>query len=558
MEDKRIQQDQTLTGLQKAIAEHNAKANGDVKDQVIDATTVGNISSGDMLAEILSAESKARLAAGLDPAIPKVEPTAPVEEVYEQVNPTTEAPKTNNFVQGVPILEDDDMDDEEETGFVVTKDEFTATYVDREPVKGGAKELVEDKAVENIQAYMEERDEEISRVEAAKQAMESEVLSDEELDEGYTAEDINGMSVEDYGKHYQEAVVLIDKTDACKVIDFTDEDREKLRLAKTITLREVEKKGLSTIKIKRKSKHMNIETLLQSTVKNFATVVPLMTSGFTVKLRGCSVLEMIDLIDRKEGKDDVSTYKDRWSFIHDKIVETSLGPMTYSEFIKKVSYSDRPMLIYALTCASFPEEDTVMLKCGQCGKTYEHKYTIKSLLRIETMSEKLKDRFAKTIDNSHRLDTSKAYAEEAPVNTTKRIELPISGIVIDFEYKSIETFLHKNIEEWQSDEIPENLALAALLTTYISSIYIPDPNSPGEYYEIEDFLEMCETIQKLSNVDRNLINKISDSMASDSMVTFGFNNMVCPHCGTHTNMIETNIDTILFQQCERQMSTKIE
>lgn len=545
-----------LSSLEAALRRQNEKTRAledTSKTEIINATTA--YKEKENLNDIIMAERNARV--GREEEYQKM-----LDDMNYTRNTSTEKESEKIIDQkeiesGIPITLDEDFDSDNGSmlGLVINKDEFSDVVEDRNIMDNN--EAMNNKAVESVNKYIEERDLEINAIEKAKEISKNEVLTDEEMEELDDYAIMNDMDKSDFDKKINETVVLIDKTNVGTVIDFTDEEREKLRSARQITLREVEVKDLENVKIKKKTNKKPVETLIQNVIHQHTVMVPLISSGYTVKLKGCSVFELLALMNIKENENPTVTMKEKWSTIYSKIVETSLGDLTYTEFMSKTAYSDLPMLLFGLTCASFPDEDTVDLKCNKCDKSFKHNYLMNSTLRFEMLPDATKERFKEVIDNSYIKQDSIEYASNALVNTVKRFRLPSSGILVDFEFKNGDRFISKTLKDVQTDGLDEMDITILGITAVIQRMLLPDLDAnDGSYFEINEPLEMVEVVRQLDFTDRRIVVKQSENMIAETEIKFGLVDVTCPHCGHVTNVIKIDkIEDILFLLCEREMNT---
>jgi hypothetical protein len=103
----------------------------------------------------------------------------------------------------------------------------------------------------------------------------------------------------------------------------------------------------------------------------------------------------------------------KWSVLHSKLAQTSLGEMNFNDFLRATAAVDYNTLIYGLLCATYPDDDTLPLNCAndKCNKQFEHKYSVRSLLRAEKMTDKLQGLVAKVVDGAHTEETAKKVHE---------------------------------------------------------------------------------------------------------------------------------------------------
>ena len=281
---------------------------------------------------------------------------------------------------------------------------------------------------EKFQQQKQEEEEKAKRLNPERrEILDDESLSDEdeEMVEVEEFED-ETESRGDFNKRYEEAVVIIDKTGMGNVIDFTDAEREKLQKVKTIKLKEVETIELQSIKTK-KAKVGVADKILQkrNSVRNTNVVLPV--SGFTAVMKGCSTFELMGLINSNAV--DVMALVAKWTLVHSKIESTSIGKLNFNNFLNSVSSMEYDMLVYGILCATFPDEDTFPLTCPKCRTNIEHKYTVRSLLRAEEMSEELASKVKEVADASYTENMAKECFENSILNTETTIKLPISEFV---------------------------------------------------------------------------------------------------------------------------------
>ena len=353
---------------------------------------------------------------------------------------------------------------------------------------------------------------------------------------------------------YNEAIVVIDKTGMGSVIDFTDEEREKLEKVKKIKLEEVETVELKQIKTKR-AKKGRAKKIINKVNKTRHTPVVLPISGFTVTMSGCSTYELLTLIT-DEGN-PVELQRSKWSLIHSKIVDTSIGKLSFDDFLNNVAQMEYDVLVYGILCASYPEKDKFPLKCPKCGTSFEHEYDIRSLLRAEKMSDKLMDAVAHVVDCSVREEDAKECHENSLLNQDLVIKLPQSGYIFRLGVQTAHDFIENSVDA--IDRLDQKYAQSAIIASAVRSIFIEDPDD-GEYFEIDDTEDVIETIFSLQNTDLVVLGKKITELVDDMSFEFGLMNIDCPDrkCKQHTNSIPIEIDTILFHKYRQVMNTNIE
>lgn len=383
-----------------------------------------------------------------------------------------------------------------------------------------------------------------------KSSLEDEILEKDEDDE-LDIEDESRKTTEELKKKYDEAIVIIDKSGMGK-IDFTDEERKKMEHVKKIKVEEVETVSLKTIrrkKVKKGSSDAIIKRI--NSIKETTVVLPI--SGLVVKVCGCSTFELLGLVDNSQNTKDSLISK--WSLIHSKVTDTSLGKMNFNTFLRSVSQLEYECLVYGILCATYPEEDEFPLKCPKCKEDINHKYVIRGLLRAERMSDKLKAAFKKTVDASYMKSTAEKCFNESLLNTEIAIELPESGYYVGLAAQSAYDFIYDSIESINT--MDAKYQQAAVLASTINEICVPDPQDPGAYFEVDSSEDLIKLVYSLGDKDVQILGAKIGDMLNDMEFDYGLFDVNCPKrkCGSHIDYIPIDLDSILFQKYRQAMET---
>lgn len=233
--------------------------------------------------------------------------------------------------------------------------------------------------------------------------------------------------------------------------------------------------------------------------------------------------------------------------------------MDFNEFLLNTAAQDYNTFIYGLLCSTYPDDDKIPLKCTKCQKNFDHPYSVKSLIRAESMSERLQETFMNIVDNSVSDQGAKKVHEEALISQVKRIRLPHSNIIAEIYVQSAYDLINKSIKDLTENNTDEKLAQTSILATLVNAFYVPDPDEPGTYFEVTTGADIAKTIYTaLNEVDIMVIRKIADELMDDMIISYGLMNIKCPHCGDYTPFIEMDLENILFHQYRQGLNIVIE
>lgn len=368
-------------------------------------------------------------------------------------------------------------------------------------------------------------------------------LIDRETDEGT------------FREKYDEAVVIIDKTGMGSVVNFTTDEREKLEKVKKIKLEEVEVIEVPKFKTKR-AKKGSAKKILNKINTTRSTPIVLPVSGITMDVTGCSTYELLTLLNN-DRENLVESQRSKWSLLHSKVLNTSIGKMDFDTFLNNVAQMEYDIIVYGVLCATYPEVDKFPLSCPKCKNRFTHEYEVRTLLRAEEITEKMMAEIQKTVENSYTEEDAKECHSNSLLNTVETIRLPQSGYLFTIGVQSAHEFIDNSMETIA--DIEEKYNQSAILASAVKAVYIEDPDD-GEYYQLEDQMDIIETIYSLYDTDLLVLGQKIGKLVEGMNYTFGLMDITCdnPKCKSHTNTIAIELEDILFHKYQQVMNTNIE
>lgn len=355
--------------------------------------------------------------------------------------------------------------------------------------------------------------------------------------------------------------VLIDKTGYGANFKFTEDETKTIEEASTIKINEVKTIDLSALRVKKSDKSFQ-ERIQERNNSGSRTTIILPASGLKVQMKGMTYGEYTDLALSMDNIDFDKFYK-RLSIIYNKMTNISTGPFKdFEDFLKNVAYTDISLATYALFVASEPEVKEIALECGDkaCGKNFNWKYSPRSLLNLERCGDVLLRRMSK-VTSSPAMDYDKLH-EESAVSKSKLIELPQSHFVVEIGMTSAYEFLYNFVPLMDPDTVNEEFGELAdayrenfVLLTAIHSIYVP--NDDGSYTRYDTYRDILDAIYNIAPVEIQILASYAAKITSEYRITFGINNVECPHCHHKTKFIDIDIDTLVFQTYQRLMNMDV-
>ena len=350
------------------------------------------------------------------------------------------------------------------------------------------------------------------------------------------------------------AVITIDKTTDVNDLGLTQEEHAKLEKVKRVRLVAVEDRDLANIIIERPDENHKADYVksIEGSLSKYHVPIPML--GDFAGFKGAQIIQMINLIDYDDTKaDELISLKA--SLIYEKLIN---GPilrkydddgriiMSYNEFINKFPYQDIDMALYGILCASSMEENSTSRTCEKCNHTWDERYNVKTLLDMNDIPEKFKERIDLILQNkTDEVELRKLYEDMRKVH---RYRSPFSGNVYDISYPTISRAINMLRRIKEDDPVMNYIAAIGL---YLSRILIYN-EAKHSYVEVtaEETSLMLETLKTLINEDMTMIaNQIREDVIYAPRFILHAN---CPSCG-HKNTEYVNIDRLIFWKAQGSM-----
>lgn len=382
-------------------------------------------------------------------------------------------------------------------------------------------------------------------------------ISEEVVDS--SDEDDENQPIDDETKKVVE--ILIDKTGLGINYDFSENEKSKIYESQEIRLTEVEFLDIESIMTASTPTRSFKEDLQEFELTNSKTTVCLPCSGYRAQMKGMTYGELGDVSLMMDSVTFDQYYK-RMTVMYNKMTNVSTGPFEdFEDFLKKTAYNDIPMGLYGMYVATQPEIQQIRLQCGNedCKKNFDWKFNTRSVLRLEKCTKKF-------LDNMKRIATAPAcdYKEiqkAAPVNNSKFIKLPDSKFVIELGIISAYEFLYNFIPVLDENTFREQFGESetylnnVILLTSVRSVSVPKKD--GSYVTYKTYKDILDVLYEIHPDEIKIISSIAAAIAAEYQVTFAFDNVTCPHCGTKTESVEVSMDDLVFRTYQQSMSTQI-
>ena len=359
---------------------------------------------------------------------------------------------------------------------------------------------------------------------------------------------------------------IIDKTGLGADFALTEEEKAKLVESNEIRLTQVEVLDIASITTVKPDRESFMGKIHEYSLSGSKTTISLPASGFKADMVGLTYGEIGD-ISLSMDSVTVDKYYKRLAIIYNKMKNISSGPFdSFESFLKNIAYTDIPLAIYGLYVSTFPEIQSISLRCGKstCQKTFDWNFSTRNVLQLQKSDDVFLDHLKELAAADP--DQYDDIYKKAPVRNIKYIRLPKCGYIVgvgiasawEFLYNFIPVLDENTFKEAFGEDINQVYMNNILLLTSVLSVRIPDPKNPGTYILCEGYKDILDAIYNINPEEIKILAGISSKIQREYQSYFSFGDVVCPHCQNVTTDLELTIDDLVFQTYQRLMSTEID
>lgn len=230
--------------------------------------------------------------------------------------------------------------------------------------------------------------------------------------------------------------------------------------------------------------------------------------------------------------------------IYNHIHDSSLGSISFENWLKVTAEDDLPTLIYGMYCATYPKDSDYTITCPHCNAKNETKVSKERLIEV-------KDPKAYTLVGNiiSRKLTPMELIKESCVNHTTRIMLPESKTIMDLNTPTLEGMLTSLLKSHTNKSVEGEIYGYLKYVSKIAIISLPDlERGKVVYTEIEDETQRVNIIANLSDDDQKELNKNINEKLKEYEVVYRLPNINCANCSKPITDIEIAMSEILFKK----------
>jgi hypothetical protein len=260
-------------------------------------------------------------------------------------------------------------------------------------------------------------------------------------------------------------------------------------------------------------------------------------SGYMAKVLPLVHKDIINILGENVNRFEhqKSLYRVIWEKIHD----TSIGKMSFEQWLRNTSVEDIETFYYGLYASTFPNEGLFRYTCPSCGTEHDYKVNHGNLIKT-TDKEKMKDLIAKVSKDATTMEKMKEFSL---IGKTQAIQLGDSGLIVELRTPSLFDLLEilRTVPEKTINRDSESI----VYMLYVNKVYIPTKDNSGYYEEIKKSA-ILRIIDNLPIDDANEFKDAVDERVDENRITYSLKNIKCIECGNEVKDIPISIENLLF------------
>jgi hypothetical protein len=320
-----------------------------------------------------------------------------------------------------------------------------------------------------------------------------------------------------------------------EIVDETIKVKETKQPEKEI--KRAKKIDISNLTVVSKNEMDKERDLRQALFNNKAAFqIVAVQSGYMAKVSPLVHKDIVNILYGNLGRYEYK--KSVYKTIHEKMFDTSIGKMSFDEWLKYTSVEDMETFYYGVYSSTFPNEGNFRYTCSKCG--VEHDYKVNHANLIKTTD---RDHMKRLIEDVSLNSTSlEKMREFSLVGKGEAIQLSESQLIIELKTPSLFDSLEilRTVPEKTIDK--DTISVTNML--YINRVLIPSKESA--YTEEVGKTSILRIIDGLPINDANELQNAVFERVDKNRITYSIKNIKCVECAHEEKEIPISIEDILF------------
>ena len=397
--------------------------------------------------------------------------------------------------------------------------------------------------------------------------------------------------------------LIMDKSNVSQVA-WTPDEMEKIKKSREVELVIKEKQPIEFGSIEEAPD--NVLNMVLSTYVRKAndSIGVLPASFYRATFTGLSYAELLDLMTSADMNDRDVEWK-KWSICFKHVKNPSIGPWesyvlykdpeshkekkvktlgevpdgvlerdvhevtAFEDFLRKTSHKDLDFILWKILCATAMSQEVLSITCRNrldndtvCNHEYDWVYSPSDLLQMDAIDTAVL-RDMELVGKANTTEAIMNLYHQSPVYANNTVTLPQSQLVCVYGHVSAYDYLsyiHGKLNEIRTKEKndPTDISTAVIYKGMcaVKCILIPKEDGAG-YLRVSSPDHLATLLQGLGEIDWNVIMNLSDMIIQPYEMKFSMRDIVCPKCGSKSNIPITDVTRLLFLVTQSILSVNV-
>lgn len=289
----------------------------------------------------------------------------------------------------------------------------------------------------------------------------------------------------------------------------------------------------------------------------------LINSGYIGYFKGAGALEKINAIGMRYDEEGNSypDIKTQAEFIYRHLTDTSIGKLSFQQFIENTAFYDMSSCIHAILRAGDVDDSTLSIQCNNPkheNGIFDVPYKLSTISHHEHFREKTNAYIDEIIRSRTVLEKAMEVHNRAPIMIQKcaKFNMRNEDVTMVFGCPNIAHMINyiSDYEEL-NNQYGKNITMFIANIDRLFSKFIPKGATEPETYEVYDNFIVADKISSLTDEQINafsqLIGKYMEEFVLDTPKYIIKGTFYCPDCNSAITDPEIDMGSIVFQKVAR-------
>ena len=288
--------------------------------------------------------------------------------------------------------------------------------------------------------------------------------------------------------------------------------------------------------------HQQLQIISAATPKIVSPVIAL-KSGYKADMLALTNADKIDIRNLRGSVLDQTNKILR--IIHSKINDTTVGKISYDDFLTLTAEDDYETLLFGIFSATFPNSTEYTLNCPHCDQVQN--LPLQPAHLIEVIDKERAGQYIQTVLNGY--NKGREFLANSLVAKTERKVLPDSKIIIETNTPTLRNMLANMVN---AERMKNQNAELLSITKHVVKMFIPDvaalQQGRNVFHQVTEKEQILGILNKLSGHDMSIVRKAISERVRQYHIEYRIPDFNCASatCGKEIKDVGVDMMNLIF------------